>query len=123
CPTCPVEWTFVDDPAAPSAALPLQLDLASATLRLLNAGLLDGEVRELDSYQKAGGPTAFQLRNATSRLTLGPLLGGTTKPVHVVIQPPGWARAAEGEGGCEQGGAPASCLDLRRGEYQWLPLA
>ena len=38
CPSCQSEWTFVDDPAVPSAAFPLQLDLASATVRMLNGG-------------------------------------------------------------------------------------
>ncbi len=119
CSSCPVEWTFTDDPAVPSAAFPLELDLASTTLRMLNGGALNGQVRELDSYQKASGPVAFQFHNLTSRLTLDALLGGTTKPVHVVVQPPLWPRAAEGAGSCESGGVATSCLDLRRAEYNW----
>jgi hypothetical protein len=122
CPTCPVEWSFLDDPAVPSAPFPLELDLASTTLRMLNSDVLDGEVRQLDSYQKVGGPVAFQFHNTSSRLTLGEALGGTTKPVEVVVQPPQWPRAAEGEGSCESGGNPTSCLDLRQAEYNWEPL-
>ena len=122
CPSCPVEWTFIDDPAEPSAAFPLELDLASTTLRMVNSDVLDGKVRTLDSYQKVSGPVAFQFHNTTARLTLGPLLGGTTKPVEVVIQPPEWPRAAEGAGSCESGGSPSSCLDLRSDDYAWAPL-
>jgi hypothetical protein len=128
CPSCPSQWTFVDDPALPSAAFPQEMDLASTTVRMLNADVPDGEVRVLDTYEKVGGPVAFQFHNTTSRLTVGALLGGTTKPVHVVVQPPQWPRAAEGQGSCDDdpapgaNGNPTSCLDLRRAEYEWNPL-
>lgn len=122
CAACDSEWAFVDDPAQPSAAFPLEIDLASATVRLLNGGLVDGKVHQVDAYEKTTGPVVFQFHNTTARLTVGPLLGGTTKPVQAVVQPPGWPRNAEGQGGCDSGGSPTSCLDLRRAEYAWQPL-
>ncbi|MFQ5857676.1 MAG: hypothetical protein ACE5LU_18885, partial [Anaerolineae bacterium] len=104
--------------------LPSPAHLASLELRILNGpnGAATGLILTPDNVKKTTGPTNSQLRAAYAKITQPSGLGGATKKVQVVVQPPGEARRVAIDDqdpvakNCGQG---KSCLDLRLPDYQW----
>jgi hypothetical protein len=94
--------------------------LASLQLRILDAGnTASGLIEGLDAYKLESNVYAGQLRASKAKITQDDDLGGATKNIQVVVQPPGFARLPANEKGCQHEGAATSCLDLRRDDYDW----
>lgn len=119
-PIDPPRYTF-NSQIAPDAALPIPMDLASLSVRVMQDGtdIPDGRIKFLDSYLKASGPSAGNLRADSARVTQGAELGGATKQAKVVVQPPGLPRQPDNEKSCFWQSDSSSCLDLRVPEYAW----
>ncbi|MBP1702825.1 MAG: hypothetical protein H6Q38_1932, partial [Chloroflexi bacterium] len=102
--------------------LPMPLSMASLFVRVISNNIADGIMNLLDTQLKAVGPSAFQLRANSARITSDPLLGGATTPVQAVIQPPGLPRQPQNEQSCSEGGTATSCFDIRRPspDYEFL---
>ncbi len=113
------EFTFeVQADQAPALASPTLL--ASLQLRVLDAGnVATGLIEGLDAYKFESNVVAGQLRARKAKITQDDDLGGATKNIQVVVQPPGFARLPANEKSCSHLGAPTSCLDLRRDDYDW----
>ncbi len=117
-------YSYVPYPITQNTPFANPLNLASLELRLSESVTPDGLVRILDWQRQAGGPVSYQFR-ATGGLLTQPIdLGGALMTLQVVIQPPGMARLPGNETSCKSGttpssGAPTSCLDLRRVDYDW----
>jgi hypothetical protein len=92
------------------------VDLASMDLRVL-----DGALLEINDYiRDPGGPIGGQFRAMEARITQRAEMGGASKNVQAVIQPPGKARLPLNEQSCfTNGDQITSCLDLREPSYSW----
>jgi hypothetical protein len=102
-------------PALPSPAL-----LASLKLRILDAGnAATGLIEGLDAYKLETNVDAGQFRASKAKVTQDDALGGASKNIQVVVQPPGASRLPANEKSCSHGGDATSCLDLRRDDYDW----
>jgi hypothetical protein len=115
----PYDYLF-EAQASQSPALPSPTLLASLQLRILDAGnVATGLIESLDAYKFESNVVAAQLRAAKAKITQDVDLGGATKNIQVVVQPPGFARLPANEKSCSHLGAATSCLDLRRDDYEW----
>jgi hypothetical protein len=115
------EYDFIfEAQAQQSPALPSPTLLASLQLRILDAGnVATGLIEGLDAFKFESNVVAGQLRAAKAKITQDDDLGGATKNIQVVVQPPGFARLPANEKSCSHLGAATSCLDLRRDDYEW----
>lgn len=117
-------YSFDVDVAQPQA-LPLAMNLATLELRLLDGpdGNATGLVLTDDNVIKSSGPTNGQFSAPYAKLTQPAGLGGATKRVQVIVQPPGKPRRTAMDDpdpvtkNC--GDDTTSCLDLRRLDYLW----
>ena len=105
-------------------SLPSPVSLASLELRTLDGpnGTATGKILTPDNINKTTGPTNKQLRALHAKITQPEGMGGATKRVQVVVQPPGEARRIainDPDPVAKNCGEANSCLDLRLPEYQW----
>ncbi|MFQ5594495.1 MAG: hypothetical protein ACE5HA_10120, partial [Anaerolineae bacterium] len=117
--TAGYEYVF-DVQADQSPALPSPTLLASLQLRILGAGnVATGLIESLDYYKLETIVDAGQFQAGKAKITQDDDLGGATKNIKVVVQPPGFPRLPANEKSCSYLGAATSCLDLRRDDYEW----
>ena len=103
-----------------SPALASPTLLASLQVRILDAGnVATGLVEGLDYIKFESNVDARQFRADKAKITQDEQLGGATKNAQVVIQPPGENRLPANQKSCSHDGAPTSCFDLRRDDYDW----
>ena len=101
-------------------ALPSPANIASLELRILDgSNNAIGKLLTLDAVKLGTNIYATQFRGQKAKITQPVSLGGATKNVQVVVQPPGMARLPLNQETCESNNLPASCLDLRLDTYQW----
>jgi hypothetical protein len=110
----------------PLGGLPSPVGLATLDLRILDGpnGAATGKILEADNTIKTSGPENAQLRAEHAKITQPADLGGTTKRVQAIVQPPGQARRIavdDPDPVAKNCGADRSCLDLRLPvpDYQW----
>jgi hypothetical protein len=119
----PPYYYHFDAQAAQSPALhspTSAITIASLALRILDdGGVATGLFESIDAYRLESTVNAGQLRAGRARITQDEDLGGASKNIQVVVQPPGAARLPANEKSCSYEGAPTSCLDLRRDDYAW----
>ncbi|GIV95366.1 MAG: hypothetical protein KatS3mg057_0023 [Herpetosiphonaceae bacterium] len=120
-----VEKTYVFDIATTQTPLHDSLgftSIVSLELRALdsNSNTATGLLDEVNYVKNNAGPDAVQFHAVRGKITQPPLLGGATKNVQIVVQPPGMPRLPDNIESCpDYAGTPTSCLDLRLDSYSW----
>jgi hypothetical protein len=111
---------YFDVALSQSPALPSPANLSSLELRILDgSNNAIGKLLTPDSVKLATTVYASQFHGLKAKITQPAKLGGATKNVQAVVQPPGAARLPANIENCTSAGQPVSCLDLRLDSYQW----
>jgi len=115
-PTSPPDLPYVFAPvASQSPTFTLPITVSTAQVRILGAKY--GAAETTDFWKTETGPDVEFFHAATAKITLDDSLGGASKNVQVVVQPPGKVRKLDKSN--QSCGAARSCIDLRRDDYTW----